>query len=154
MGWLGKAWIAGVLAYAVLRALIVWPTLGEYGVSPWAFLVIDVGTAWPYAYGQVRVVTEARALNWGGMQLWAAIAMLSFIAPYAYIVGAGSGDMPLLAWIGQHGAASGSQNVRKGGDGGAAAQTGGASPSRRPIRSGRRRRRRRKSVSSPVPYLM
>jgi hypothetical protein len=99
VGWLGKAWIAGVFGYAVVRALIVWPTLGEYGVSPWAFLVIDVGTAWPYAYGQVRVVKEARALNWGGMQLWAAIAMLSFIAPYAYIVGAGSGQMPLIAWI-------------------------------------------------------
>lgn len=35
----------------------------------------------------------------GGMQLWAAIAFLSFIAPYAYIVGAGSGEMPLFAWI-------------------------------------------------------
>jgi len=86
VGWLGKTWIVGVFAYAVLRALIVWPTLGEYGVSPWVFLIIDVGTAWPYAYGQ-------------GMQIWAVIAMLSFIAPYAYIVGAGSGEMPLIAWI-------------------------------------------------------
>jgi hypothetical protein len=99
VGWLGKAWIAGVFGYAVLRALVVWPTLGEYGVSPWAFLVIDVGTAWPYAYGQVRVINEARARNWSGMQIWAAIAMLSFIAPYAYIAGAGSGEMPLIAWI-------------------------------------------------------
>jgi hypothetical protein len=99
VGWLGKAWIAGVFGYAVLRALIVWPTLGEYGVSPWAFLVIDVGTAWPYAYGQVRVINEARVRNWSGMQVWAAIAMLSFIAPYAYIAGAGSGEMPLIAWI-------------------------------------------------------
>lgn len=99
VGLLGKAWIAGVFAYAVLRALIVWPTLGDYGINPWAFLVIDVGTAWPYAYGQVRVVNEARMKNWGGTQLWAAIALLSFIAPYAYIAGAGSGEMPLIAWI-------------------------------------------------------
>jgi hypothetical protein len=99
VGWLGRAWIAGVFGYAVLRALIVWPTLGEYGVSPWVFLAIDVGTAWPYAYGQVRVVNEARAANWAGMQIWAVIAGLSFIAPYAYIVGAGSGEMPLIAWI-------------------------------------------------------
>lgn len=99
VGWVGKAWILGVFGYSVLRALIVWPTLGDYGINPWAFLVIDVGTAWPYAYGQVRVVNEARAKNWGGTQLWAAIAMLSFIAPYAYIAGAGSGEMPLLAWI-------------------------------------------------------
>lgn len=99
VGWVGRAWIVGVFGYSVLRALIVWPTLGDYGINPWAFLVIDVGTAWPYAYGQVRVVNEARMRNWGGTQLWAAIAMLSFIAPYAYIAGAGSGEMPLIAWI-------------------------------------------------------
>lgn len=99
VGFLGRAWIVGVFAYAVVRALIVWPTLGDYGVNPWAFLVIDVGTAWPYAYGQVRVVNEARAQNWGGTQLWALIAALSFVAPYAYLAGAGSGEMPLLAWV-------------------------------------------------------
>ena len=99
VGWLGKTWIFGVFLYAIARALIVWPTLGDYGVSPIAFLVIDVGTAWPYAYGQVRVINEARAGDWHRVQLWAAIALLSFIAPYAYIVGAGSGDMPLIAWI-------------------------------------------------------
>lgn len=99
VGLLGKAWIVGVFAYAVVRALIVWPTLGDYGINPWAFLVIDVGTAWPYAYGQLRVVNEARSKNWGGTQLWALIALLSFVAPYAYIAGAGSGEMPLLAWI-------------------------------------------------------
>lgn len=99
VGLLGKAWIAGVFAYAVARAAVVWPTLGDYGVSPLVFLAIDVGTAWPYAYGQVRVINEARAGEWGRVQMWAVIAFLAFIAPYAYIVGAGSGEMPLLAWI-------------------------------------------------------
>ena len=99
VGWVGKAWIVGVFGYSLLRALIVWPTLGDYGVNPWIFLAIDVGTAWPYAYGQVRVVNEGRARNWSGMQLWSVIALAAFVAPYAYIVGAGSGDMPLLAWI-------------------------------------------------------
>lgn len=99
IGWLGKAWIVSILGYSVLRALIVWPTLGEYGVNPWAFLAIDVGTAWPYAYGQVRVVNAARSRDWGSTQRWALIALLAFVAPYAYIAGAGSGEMPLLAWI-------------------------------------------------------
>ncbi len=99
IGWLGKAWIAGVFAYAVVRALIVWPTLGEYGVSPVIFLIIDVGTAWPYAYGQVRVVQAARDQEWSSVQLWSVVTLISFIAPYVYIAGAGSGEMPLLAWI-------------------------------------------------------
>ena len=99
MGWFARAWIVGVFGYSVLRALVVWPTLGTYGVNPWVFLLIDVVTAWPYAYGQVRVVKAMRARQWGDTQLWALITLLSFVAPYLYIVGAGSGDMPLLAYI-------------------------------------------------------
>jgi hypothetical protein len=99
VGWLGRAWIVSIFGYSVLRALVVWPTLGDYGVNPWAFFAIDVGTAWPYAYGQVRVVKEARAKNWSSTQVWAMIAMLSFVAPYAYIAGAGSAEMPVIAWI-------------------------------------------------------
>jgi hypothetical protein len=99
VGWLGKTWIVGVFGFSVFRALLVWPTLGDKGVNPWLFLIIDVVTAWPYAYGQVRVINEARARDWSGVRIWAAIVMLAFLAPYAYIAGAGSGEMPLIAWI-------------------------------------------------------
>lgn len=99
VGWLGKAWIASIFGYSVIRALVVWPTLGDYGVNPWAFLAVDIGTAWPYAYGQVRVVNAARARAWGETQRWALISLLAFIAPYAYIAGAGSGRMPIVAWV-------------------------------------------------------
>jgi hypothetical protein len=99
IGWMGKAWIGAIFGYSALRALVVWPTLGEYGVNPWAFLVVDVGTAWPYAYGQVRVVNAARAKDWTRVQLWSLISLFAFVAPYAYIAGAGSGDMPMIAWI-------------------------------------------------------
>lgn len=99
VGWVGKAWIVGVFGFSLARALVVWPTLGDYGVNPWIFLLIDIGTAWPYAYGQVRVVKGARQGDWRSVQFWALITLICFIAPYAYIVGAGSGDMPLIAWI-------------------------------------------------------
>lgn len=99
VGWLGRAWIVTIFGYSILRALVVWPTLGTYGVNPWVFLVIDVGTAWPYAYGQVRLVKAARSRDWGPVQLWTIVAVLAFIAPYAYVVGAGSGEMPLIAWV-------------------------------------------------------
>lgn len=99
VGWVGRAWIAGVFGFSVARALVVWPTLGDYGVNPWIFLIIDVVTAWPYAYGQVRVVNGARRGDWRSVQFWAFVTFLNFIAPYAYIVGAGSGEMPLFAWV-------------------------------------------------------
>ena len=52
VGWVGKAWIVTIFGYSALRALVVWPTLSTYGVNPWIFLVIDVGTAWILAGGR------------------------------------------------------------------------------------------------------
>ena len=98
VGWVGKAWIVGVFGFSIARALVVWPTLGDRGVNPWIFLFIDVVTAWPYAYGQVRVVKGARAGDWRNVQIWAFITFLAFIAPYAYIVTAGSGELGWFAW--------------------------------------------------------
>ena len=99
IGWFGRAWVAAVFGYSVLRAVVVWPTLGSYGVNPWVFLLIDVATAWPYAVGQVRVVQGLRHRNWRKVESWGIVTLLSFLAPYAYIVLAGSGQMPLLAYV-------------------------------------------------------
>ena len=46
-----------------------------------------------------RIIKAARAKRWGDTQLWSLITLLSFLAPYLYIVGAGSQEMPLLAYI-------------------------------------------------------
>lgn len=94
-----RAWILGVVAYAVVRALIAWPTLGQYGVNPVVFLLIDIGTAPPYALGQVRIVQGFRRRDWGRVQLWAAIVLVTFLAPYAYIALAGGDDLPAWVWI-------------------------------------------------------
>ena len=99
LGKYGRAWVAGVVVYAIARAAIVWPTLSGYGVNPVIFLVIDVATAWPYAVGQVRIIQGIRARAWHQIQVWSLIALASFVAPYAYIVGAGSGELPVLAYV-------------------------------------------------------
>ena len=99
IGWFGRAWVAAIFGYSVLRAVVVWPTLGGYGVNPWIFLIIDVVTAWPYAVGQVRVVQGLRHRDWQKVETWGLVTLAAFFAPYAYIVGAGSGDMPMLAYL-------------------------------------------------------
>ena len=59
------------------------------------FLIIDVVTAWPYAYGQVRLngPGEAIGVRQPGPR------DLPELHRTAYIVGAGSGEMPLFAWV-------------------------------------------------------
>ena len=98
VGWFGRAWILGVFAFSVGRALIAWPTLSQYGVNPWVFLGIDVVTAFPYAVGQVKVVNGFRYRKYGAVQFWALVVGFTFFAPYAYIVLAGQERIPVLAY--------------------------------------------------------
>src|SRR5688572_3767776 len=48
-GRLGVAWTVALVVYSAARALLVGPTLGPYGVDPWVFLALDVGSAFPLA---------------------------------------------------------------------------------------------------------
>ena len=55
LGTLGQMWTLGVVVLCAARAVIVWPMLLEYGINPWWFLVLDVGTAPAYGVGQEAV---------------------------------------------------------------------------------------------------
>ena len=99
VGWFGRAWIIGVFAFSVARALIAWPTLSQYGVNPWIFLAIDVVTAFPYAVGQVKVVNGFRFKQYRGVQIWSLVVGATFLAPYLYIVLAGKERIPTLAYV-------------------------------------------------------
>lgn len=99
VGWFGRAWILGVFAFSVARALVAWPTLSQYGVNPWVFLAIDVVTAFPYAVGQVKVVNGFRYRKYGAVQAWALIVAATFLAPYAYIVLAGQERIPMIVYV-------------------------------------------------------
>lgn len=99
VGWFGRAWILGVFAFSIARALVAWPTLSQYGVSPWAFLAIDVLTAFPYALGQVKVINGFRYHKYGAVQAWSLVVAVTFLAPYIYIVLAGKERIPTLVYI-------------------------------------------------------
>jgi hypothetical protein len=99
VGWFGRAWIVGVFAFSIARALVAWPTLSQYGVNPWVFLFIDVVTAFPYALGQVKVVNGFRFKQYRGVQAWSLVIAATFLAPYAYIVLAGQERIPTMVYI-------------------------------------------------------
>lgn len=99
VGWFGRAWIIGVFAFSVARALVAWPTLSQYGVNPWVFLAIDIVTAFPYAVGQVKVVNGFRYKQYRGVQAWSLVVAVTFLAPYIYIVLAGQERIPTLVYV-------------------------------------------------------
>ena len=106
LGVVGQAWTVGVVVLCALRAVVVWPMLARYGVNPWWFLVLDVGTAPFYGLGQAMGVKilrdESRPLR--AAMPWIGMVLFSFLAPYLYVLRS-AGSLPwyvvygVIAWM-------------------------------------------------------
>ncbi len=82
---LRRTWIAAVVGYSALRAVLAWGLFRDYGVNPWIFGIIDVGTAVPYATAIADLTNSiVRSATVAALK-HAAIAVVTFVAPYAYI---------------------------------------------------------------------
>jgi hypothetical protein len=101
LGVLGRAWVVGNVAFSAGRALIAWPTFGQYGLNPWVFLVLDIVTAPPYGVSQALTVKILRDPDRPGRDaiVWAAGVVVFFLLPYVYLVAA-TGDVPVIAYVG------------------------------------------------------
>ena len=82
---LKTAWIVGVVGYAILRAVIAWGLFRDYGVNPWVFAVIDIGTAIPYATAVAELPGAIARSERRGIIRRLVVAVVTFMAPYAYI---------------------------------------------------------------------
>jgi hypothetical protein len=106
LGTLGQMWTLTVVVLCAARAVVVWPMLGEHGINPWWFLVLDVGTAPFYGVGQAMGVKilrdETRPLRHA--MPWIAMVLVSFLAPYLYVLRS-AGQLPhyvvwgVIAWM-------------------------------------------------------
>lgn len=95
LGLLGQMWTITVVVFCVARAAVVWPLLQEYGVNPWWFLALDVGTAPTYGIGQamgVKLMRDDRRPMREAVP-WFVMLIVSFVAPYAYLL-ASAGKLP------------------------------------------------------------
>ena len=89
-----------MLVYSLFRAVLVSETLSEYGIRPWLFLMLDVGSALPLAWGQLRLVQALRARNPGAVQRSLAVVIVAFSLPYLYLLLGAGKPLPQVAyWI-------------------------------------------------------
>ena len=91
-------WVGITLAWGFGRVLVVWGTLGRYGVNPWVYAGIEIATSGPYGVATARVVTSLLDRNRQAAGRWAALGLAMFIAPDLYIVAAGRG-MPAYVYV-------------------------------------------------------
>lgn len=100
VGRAGWVWIAALCGYSLLRAVLAWPLLVHYDINPATFLVLDVGTAYPLGLAQVRIVQGFVTRDFAALQVWGAVAGISFITPYAYLLITGHQALPVYVMAG------------------------------------------------------
>lgn len=94
--------MASLVVYTVARFAAAGGALGTYGVDARWFLFWDVITVPPYVWSIGRLVRSLSVEDRSRFREtvgWSLLALVSFMAPYAYLSYAGVGEFPPLAWI-------------------------------------------------------
>jgi len=80
-----RIWVALVVLYGVGKSILVWQTLGKYGVNALLYFAFDIGAAIPYGVATARVVIYGLARDWSRVRIWGAIAVVTHFIPDVYI---------------------------------------------------------------------
>ena len=56
--------MGAVIAYAVIRALIIWKVFAKYGVNPYAYLIVDVISAYFYAIFSTNLIIQVHKTHY------------------------------------------------------------------------------------------
>jgi hypothetical protein len=81
-----RLWASTILLYTVVATLIVWRTLGKYGVNVFLFFIIDAITSWTYGISTARLLLNVIKRQWKAARKWAWASATSFVTPQIYIL--------------------------------------------------------------------
>ena len=81
-----RLWASTILLYTVVATLVVWRTLGKYGVNVFLFFIIDAVTSWTYGISTARLLLNVIKRQWKAARRWTWAAALSFVTPQIYIL--------------------------------------------------------------------
>lgn len=82
---LTRVWAGVVIAWSLIRTIVIWAALGDYGFNPWIYLGIDLVCSIIYAVATPRLVLRfvddryRSAINWG------VISLVTYAIPDVYI---------------------------------------------------------------------
>jgi hypothetical protein len=81
-----RTWVALVLAWVVIRTLVIRDVFGGYGVNPWIYFLIDLGSAFPYAILSGRAVVNFLDKNWISFRKNVLFTLFFFYMPDMYVL--------------------------------------------------------------------
>jgi hypothetical protein len=82
---LSRAWAAVVIAWAVIRTVIIWAALADYGFNPWVYVSIDLVCTTIDAFTTPRMVLRFIDDRYKSAVKWGIVSLVAFVIPDVYI---------------------------------------------------------------------
>jgi hypothetical protein len=90
---LSRVWAAVVIAWSVIRTVIVWAALGSYGFNPWIYLGLDLVCSTIDAITTPRMVLRFIDDHYRLAVRWGLVSLVAYVIPDIYIF-AGTRHLP------------------------------------------------------------
>ena len=95
---LTRVWAGVVIVWSVVRTIIIWAALGDYGFNPWIYLGIDLVCSTIDAMTTPRMVLRFIDDRYKSAIKWAMVSLVAYIIPDVYIF-EGTRTLPLKVII-------------------------------------------------------
>lgn len=82
---LSRTWAGIVVVWSLIRTVIVWAAVGDYGLNPWIYLSLDLSSAIVDVLTTPRMVLSFIDDHFKQAIKWAFISLVAFIVPDLYI---------------------------------------------------------------------
>ena len=82
---LSITWAVIVVVWSLIRAVVVWAGLSQYGVNPWAYLAIDLASAGVDGITTPKFVLALIDGKYREAAKWGTFTLLAFVIPDIYI---------------------------------------------------------------------
>jgi hypothetical protein len=81
-----RGWLALVIAWAIIRAVVIKDVFGDYGINGWSYFAVDLGSGIPYAIFSGRAVINFLDKDWVSIRKNGFLALIFFYIPDIYVL--------------------------------------------------------------------
>ena len=78
-------WAAFVIGWSLIRTVIIWAALADYGFNPWIYVSIDLVCSVIDAFTTPRMVLSFIDNRYKSAILWGVVSLVAFVIPDIYI---------------------------------------------------------------------
>jgi hypothetical protein len=81
-----RSWLALVIVWAIIRALVIGDVFGDYGINGWIYFLVDLGSGIPYAIYSGKAVINFLDKQSRLFRKNCCLALLFFYIPDLYVL--------------------------------------------------------------------